>query len=48
MNDYIKNGINGKIIKKLIKDLADMRYNKQTELEIYYKKNFVNVEVYKN
>lgn len=48
LNDYIKNGFNGKIIDQLINDGAKSRYFKHAELEEYYKNNFKNVIIKKN
>lgn len=47
LNDYIKNGIDGKIIKKLIRDAANSKYHKHNDLRKYYTKHFDrNLTVY--
>jgi guanylate kinase len=46
LNDYIKNGINGYHIKKLIKNVAKSIFFKHQEKFEYYNKNFNNVLVY--
>lgn len=45
LNDYIRNGMNGRHIKKLIKDGADARYCRHEELHDYYRNNFQNLVV---
>jgi len=46
LNDYIKNGINGYHIKKLIKSVAKSIFFKHQEKFEYYNKNFNNILVY--
>ena len=48
LNDYIKNGINGYHIKKLIKSIAKSIFFKHQEKFEYYNKNFNHVLVYLN
>jgi hypothetical protein len=48
LNDYIKNGIKGKIINELINKVAGERFYKHDELEKYYKNHFSNVSVCKS
>ncbi len=46
LNDYIKNGINGKIIKKIINKVVKTKFIKHEETEAYYKEHFKNLIVY--
>lgn len=45
LNDYIKNGINGKIIKKLITDMVNETYGKHEETYNHYIKYFPNIKI---
>lgn len=44
LNDYIKNGINGKIIKKIINTVARDKFYKHDEYFNYFKKIFPNAK----
>lgn len=46
LDDYIKNGIEGKYIKKLINKVISTTYNKQAETKDYYKQKFNNLKIY--
>lgn len=48
LNDYKKNGINGKIITKLLKDVAHEQYKKICDLYDYYANHFNVKKVYNN
>ena len=45
LNDYIKNGINGKYIQKLIKHVATKYFARHQQTHDYYKKKFKNLIV---
>lgn len=46
LDDYLKNGINGKIIKNLIKYAVNEKYNKHNKLHDYFAKHYKNLQVY--
>lgn len=45
LNDYIKNGIKGKFINKIINQGINKAYKKHKEMETFFKNNYDNVEV---
>jgi hypothetical protein len=48
LNDYIKNGIQGKIITKVINRAVNRVYHKHNENELFFKNNFnTNIEIIK-
>jgi hypothetical protein len=46
LNDYIKNGINGKIITKIINKVVKTKFIKHEETEVYYKEHFKNLTIF--
>jgi hypothetical protein len=46
LHDYIKNGINGKIIQKLLKTAVEQKYHVHNKLHDYYKQHYNNLQIY--